>query len=173
MLTKRFPDVPRRSLLAALLGLCGAKLGWSATRESPKTKPWIHGFWFFIPKAQEKIYRSFDARDWARAFVAHVQTNPAIATDQDTMVTWFANALMRGYDERAREQRRVDRLRAKSEEVRPSGMTVKDAKAALEPYSDDAEIRGFGRVSIVMQQSHLVAHNLAETGFVRPQSLPG
>ena len=46
--------------------------------------------------------QSFDAVDWARAFVAHVTANPAIATDEGTMIGWFANALMRGWDERAR-----------------------------------------------------------------------
>jgi ADP-ribosylglycohydrolase len=50
-----------------------------------------------------EILRSFDARDWARHFVAHVRQNPGIATDEETMATWFANALMRGYDEAKRD----------------------------------------------------------------------
>lgn len=37
---------------------------------------------------------SFDAKDWAEAFC---QRNPAI--DEELMITWFASALMRGYDE--------------------------------------------------------------------------
>ena len=37
---------------------------------------------------------SFDARDWAEAFC---KIHPA--PDFDTMVGWFANALMRGYDQ--------------------------------------------------------------------------
>lgn len=41
---------------------------------------------------------SMDARDWARAFVEHVNKNPDIATDEGTMIGWFANAIMRGYD---------------------------------------------------------------------------
>jgi hypothetical protein len=41
---------------------------------------------------------SFDARDWAKAFC---DRNPN--ADEETMVAWFANALMRGYDE-ARKQ---------------------------------------------------------------------
>lgn len=45
---------------------------------------------------------SCDAKDWAEAFVAHVQANPSIATDEGTMIGWFANAIMRGYDEHAR-----------------------------------------------------------------------
>lgn len=42
---------------------------------------------------------SFDARDWAQAFVDMLDTHPEAATDKGTMVGWFANALMRGYDE--------------------------------------------------------------------------
>lgn len=47
----------------------------------------------------QDFYRSFDAKVWAKEFVALVRTNPAIATDEETMSGWFANALMRGYDE--------------------------------------------------------------------------
>jgi hypothetical protein len=39
---------------------------------------------------------SFDARDWATAFC---KLNPTM--DEGTMLTWFANALMRGFDEHA------------------------------------------------------------------------
>lgn len=44
---------------------------------------------------------SFDARVWARSFIEHNKIDPSIARDEETMVTWFANALMRGYDEYA------------------------------------------------------------------------
>jgi hypothetical protein len=37
---------------------------------------------------------SFDARDWAEAFCAQF---PEV--EEGMMVTWFANALMRGFDE--------------------------------------------------------------------------
>ena len=47
----------------------------------------------------DKIHESFDARDWADVFIDSVSKNPAIATDKETMTAWFANALMRGYDE--------------------------------------------------------------------------
>ena len=49
---------------------------------------------------------SFDARDWAKAFckrfivmrIAGYDTKPE--DDQEgLMITWFANALMRGYDQ--------------------------------------------------------------------------
>ena len=44
---------------------------------------------------------SFDARDWAKAFMVKVmaKVDPTNPLDEHTMVTWFANALMRGYDE--------------------------------------------------------------------------
>ena len=38
---------------------------------------------------------SFDAADWARAFC---KINPD-GPPEDIMLTWFANALMRGYDQ--------------------------------------------------------------------------
>lgn len=50
--------------------------------------------------------RSFDARDWAKAFIETVKAKPEIPTDEGTMIGWFANALMRGWDER---QWRLDR----------------------------------------------------------------
>ncbi len=37
---------------------------------------------------------SFNAKDWAMAFC---KLNPSI--DEGLMIAWFANALMRGYDE--------------------------------------------------------------------------
>lgn len=46
--------------------------------------------------------QSFAASDWARDFVQQVRLNPSIATDEGTVCGWFANAIMRGYDERER-----------------------------------------------------------------------
>lgn len=47
---------------------------------------------------------SFDAVDWAVAFVKLAREKPEIATDEATMLAWFANALMRGYDEAKRRR---------------------------------------------------------------------
>ena len=41
---------------------------------------------------------SFDARDWAKAF-CKISSFNGMQIDEDWMITWFANALMRGYDE--------------------------------------------------------------------------
>ena len=46
---------------------------------------------------------SFDARDWAEAFC---KLNPGV--DEGLMIAWFANALMRGYDEHAARAARRD-----------------------------------------------------------------
>lgn len=45
---------------------------------------------------------SFDARDWAKAFVEIATKNGHAGLDEGWMLTWFANALMRGFDEYAR-----------------------------------------------------------------------
>ena len=41
-------------------------------------------------------YPSFDARDWAKAYM---KSWPQGCVDEDTMLAWFAGALMRGFDE--------------------------------------------------------------------------
>lgn len=45
---------------------------------------------------------SFDARDWAASFCKTAKTR-GHEIDEAWMVTWFANALMRGYDQRTSE----------------------------------------------------------------------
>lgn len=47
-------------------------------------------------------FSSFDARDWAEAFVRFNQDLAAAAPDlEERMVGWFSNSLMRGFDEHA------------------------------------------------------------------------
>lgn len=53
---------------------------------------------------------TFDAKDWAKVFVKMVKQNPSIATDEDTMLGWFANALMRGFDEAKFRINKVENL---------------------------------------------------------------
>ena len=45
------------------------------------------------------VLLSFDAQRWAAAFLDTLRNHPEIIIDHDLMVTWFANALMRGFDE--------------------------------------------------------------------------
>jgi len=41
---------------------------------------------------------TFDGRTWAQEFIRHVQERPDITKDEGTMIGWFANAIMVGYD---------------------------------------------------------------------------
>ena len=63
-----------------------------------------------LPTGAE-ILKSFDARDWARNFELCRQANPRII-EEDCMVGWFANALMRGYDEARWQQERQTKERS-------------------------------------------------------------
>ena len=45
-----------------------------------------------------KLIGEFDARVWAREWIERIKVNPAIPTDEECMVGWFANAIMSGYD---------------------------------------------------------------------------
>ena len=42
---------------------------------------------------------SFDARDWAASFCEIAAKNGHPGIDEGWMIGWFANALMRGFDE--------------------------------------------------------------------------
>jgi len=47
---------------------------------------------------QDTLIGNSDAKVWAEAFVLTVKHNPKIASDEETMIGWFANAIMAGYD---------------------------------------------------------------------------
>ncbi len=49
--------------------------------------------------------QSMDARVWADKFAETLAKHPQIAADRDTMLGWFANAIMAGYDEAQRRNR--------------------------------------------------------------------
>jgi len=49
-----------------------------------------------------------DAQVWAREFVKIVRENPSIPTDEGTMIGWFANAIMAGYDDGVCYERQRD-----------------------------------------------------------------
>lgn len=52
---------------------------------------------------------TFDAQIWAQEWLKTIKEHPDIPTDEGTMSSWFANALMAGYDYAYRE------MEAKSE----------------------------------------------------------
>ena len=55
-----------------------------------------------------------DAQAWAKEFVKIVKDNPAMpaaasyATDEETMICWFANSIMAGYDWAQKEIREIN-----------------------------------------------------------------
>lgn len=57
-----------------------------------------------INPADDAFSQSFDARDWARAFM-RIVIDGNVEIDEALMVAWFANAIMRGYDYRDAEVR--------------------------------------------------------------------
>lgn len=85
---------------------------------------------------------SFDARDWAEAFCKiangfEFKSADGKPIDPDWMVTWFANALMRGYDEQTARLMPViaeltDALKAMTLNMRNDGGEYRDCyKVAL------------------------------------------
>ena len=51
-----------------------------------------------------KLCGEFSAKVWAEEFVRSVKIKPEIATDEGTMLGWFANAIMAGYDKANQEK---------------------------------------------------------------------
>ncbi len=51
------------------------------------------------------VPQSFDARAWAKEWLRTIEKHPGVPTDEGTMITWFANAIMAGHDEIQRRNR--------------------------------------------------------------------
>ena len=47
--------------------------------------------------------QTMDARVWAREWLKAIKEYPSIPFDEGTMIGWFANAIMAGYDEAERK----------------------------------------------------------------------
>jgi hypothetical protein len=94
-----------------------------------------------LPEGRE-ISRSFDARVWAKAFVAHVKQIPGLATDEGTMTGWFANALMCGYDKKERErQTEVDQAGAAyARQLRLEAVRGAVARGWCDPLNEHKEM---------------------------------
>lgn len=48
--------------------------------------------------AEQRWPRTMDAQVWADEWLKTIAERPEIATDRDTMIGWFSNAIMAGYD---------------------------------------------------------------------------
>lgn len=44
------------------------------------------------------LLKTTDAKIWAQEWMKTLKEHPEIATDENTMTTWFANAISVGYD---------------------------------------------------------------------------
>lgn len=44
------------------------------------------------------VLGEFDGRMWARRFIEAVKRTPEVAVDEESMVAWFASAIMVGYN---------------------------------------------------------------------------
>ena len=75
----------------AIFGIAIISVWW---RERKARKPKSE-----VPK---KLPRSIDARVWADEWLEVTAKYPQIPTCRDTMITWFSNAIMAGYDEAMR-----------------------------------------------------------------------
>lgn len=49
-----------------------------------------------------------DAQVWATRWLEIIAENPSIPTDEGTMIGWFANAIMNGYDDGVRHEQKRD-----------------------------------------------------------------
>jgi len=52
-----------------------------------------------VGKDGKKWPATTDAKAWARAFMLTQEVRPHIAKSESTMLGWFANAIMTGYDQ--------------------------------------------------------------------------
>jgi hypothetical protein len=60
-----------------------------------------------------EIIGETDATKWAKFWLETLEENPEIATDEGTMIGWFANAIMAGVDS-VRPQVLIDRLEVRA-----------------------------------------------------------
>ena len=49
-------------------------------------------------KKEINLTVEFDALIWVDEWLKTIEKNPSIPTDEGTMLAWFANAIMAGYD---------------------------------------------------------------------------
>jgi hypothetical protein len=59
-----------------------------------------------VSNVEMELVGNTDAQTWAQEFARIVRLNPGIPTDEGTMIGWFANAIMSGYDEGVRTERK-------------------------------------------------------------------
>jgi len=104
---------------------------------------------------------NMDAKVWAEEFVKMVNKKPSIATDEGTMITWFANAIMAGYD-----CAKKGCPEAKTEKLK----TLNDLQNAAYMNSSGAVGVVIGRETIPVSELRMAAIKWAEDIYHTPQS---
>jgi hypothetical protein len=56
----------------------------------------------------ERLRNNTDARIWVDEWLKTIAEDSSIATDKDTMIIWFSNAIITGYDSGRKFERRID-----------------------------------------------------------------
>lgn len=54
--------------------------------------------------SKSELPQSFDAQDWVNEWRETLRSAPTISWDDATMLTWFSNAIMAGFDEASRRE---------------------------------------------------------------------
>lgn len=109
-------------------GWCGSFVSpgpdahWSGERQAPAVD------YTAMPPEDLLSACGMDAAKWAAAFVQFVRKNPEIPTDEGTMITWFANAIMRSLDEE-----RWRREAAVADVLAQHGGAVTELRATIPP----------------------------------------
>lgn len=89
-------------------------------------------------RAFDDLVGETNAHKWAKEFVKVAELRPDIPRDEGTMIGWFANAIMAGYD----DGRRIERRRGFEEWIRElayqcagvgSGAVMEDAPDVVMP----------------------------------------
>ena len=101
---------------------------------------------------EKKLMGNFDAKIWAEEFVKIVKEKPEISSHEQTMLGWFANAIMAGYDHAKKEL-----------EGEPCEGTVKKFKypKTLRPEFPPREIKGEPRYSVSELEKILVSEDFS------------
>ena len=76
-----------------------------------------------MSELDKKLIGEFDAKVWAKEFVKRVKKRPGIAEDEECMISWFANAIMTGYDTKQKENIKNRRETARDILSRLRGMS--------------------------------------------------
>ena len=69
-----------------------------------KRRVWAHEHTVVVPSEDRAFPQTMDAQIWTREWMKTITEHPGIPTDEGTMLGWFANAIMAGWDEAMRRQ---------------------------------------------------------------------